>query len=85
MKALVKAKDLLKDKVLFALLLTLGVVGVMALTSAERYNSQQYAPDPNIAGERWGCPAGQVEFQDGCYDSKTKTYTQGKHRVSYRV
>ncbi len=79
-------KALAKDKVLVALTLTLAVVVVMSLKkeryAADSYGTGRYAPDPSTGMERWGCPPGQVEYQDGCYDTGSKTYTQGKHRVA---
>ena len=89
-------KALAKDKVLVALTLTLAVLVVMSLKKERyaadsyaadsygtvSYGTGRYAPDPSLGMERWGCPPGQVEYQDGCYDTGSKTYTQGKHRVA---
>lgn len=63
-------KNLAKDKVLLALALALAASSVLlAARRRDRFSS---------LSQKWGCPRGQVEFEKGCYDPSTKTYTQGK-------
>ncbi len=62
-----------KDKVLLALVLALITSVVLLLTRrGDRYSAMS---------QKWGCPRGHVEYEKGCYDPSTKTYTQGKHIV----
>lgn len=70
---------LAKDKVLTALVLALVVALVLALAKrAEAF-------DPNMGMQHWGCPKGQVEYEKGCYDPKTKMYKAGKHIVNTKL
>jgi hypothetical protein len=63
-----------RDRVLFALTLMLVALLVLRAARAEPYGSA-------AVSQRWGCPKGHVEYEKGCYDPITKTYTHGKRIV----
>lgn len=64
----------LKDKLLIALVLALVAALVLTLAKHEPF-------DPQFGMQYWGCPKGQVEYEKGCYNPKTKTYKPGKHII----
>ena len=74
---------LAKDGVLAALVLAL--VAALALTLARpggRGRGGELFGNPSIGQQRWGCPKGQVEYENGCFNPKTKMYKPGKKIVS---
>jgi hypothetical protein len=70
---------LVKDRVLAALVLTL--VAALAVTLAKPGGGELFG-NPGIGEQRWGCPAGHIEYEKGCFNPKTKTYMPGKKIVS---
>ena len=65
-------KRVAKDRVLLALVLALITsLVLLAVGRRDRFSGAAMS-------QKWGCPPGQVEFEKGCYDPSTKTYTQGK-------
>ena len=65
-------KRIAKDKVLLALVLAL-ITSIVLLAAWRRDRFSAAA-----LSQKWGCPQGHVEFEKGCYDPTTKTYSQGK-------
>jgi hypothetical protein len=69
---------LAKDRVLAALVLAL--IAALVLTLAKREGF-----DPGMGMQHWGCPQGQIEYEKGCYDPKTKMYKTGKKIISTKL
>lgn len=72
---------MVKDKVLAALVLALVAALVLALAKPGNSGGELFG-NPTIGQQRWGCPKGQVEYEKGCYNPKTKMYMPGKKIVS---
>jgi hypothetical protein len=68
-------KRLMRDRVLLALVLAL-ITAVVLLFVLRRDDAFTAGPT-----QKWGCARGQVEYEKGCYDPSTKTYTHGKRII----
>ena len=75
-------KRIAKDRVLLTLTLALVAATVLLLAwRRDAYSSSTTGTGTGTMSQRWGCPTGHVEYEKGCYNPATKTYTQGKKLV----